>query len=138
MSESIRNRVDELNASSTQVGWRWEWETELSFPYSVSPASVSAVLLFTSPYGPELDTATVAGAWPAGAQLPSPIPEPGTLAVILAGAAFLGISSILKQSYLRPAWGRQSMTPAGGPLQAAGLCGIENVRQYVFLLLCLV
>jgi hypothetical protein len=82
------DEVDDLSVAA-QAGWRWDVDPAYSFPYSVDPAAISAVLIFTSPYGPEMDNATVSGKWPAGGeggpQLPSPVPEPATTAILLAG-----------------------------------------------------
>ena len=47
----------------------------------------SDVLLFTSPAGPQWDSATVAGAIPATKDLPSPLPEAASLALLALGAA---------------------------------------------------
>ena len=50
--------------------------------------STSDVLLFTSPFPPELDTATVSGgAHIKTENLPSPTPEPATFALLAVGAA---------------------------------------------------
>ena len=78
--------VDTIGAASTQAGWDFT-DAQMHYP------SVSAVLFFTSPNLPELDTATASGAYPTNPQtlpsemLPSPsnIPEPATLALLGTG-----------------------------------------------------
>lgn len=50
----------------------------------------SDVLLFTSPDGPEWDSATVGGDWTASGDVPSPgVPLPATLALLTAGSSML-------------------------------------------------
>ena len=49
----------------------------------------SAILFFTSAAAPELDSATVAAAWSATHDLPSPLPEPATLSLLALGAGFV-------------------------------------------------
>ncbi len=51
------------------------------------PGSSSDILFFTSPYGPTMHTSSVLGSVTATANLPSPAPEPGTIA--LAGIGFV-------------------------------------------------
>ncbi|KPK84766.1 MAG: hypothetical protein AMJ81_04845 [Phycisphaerae bacterium SM23_33] len=66
------------------AGWNFNDPT-LSHP------SVSDVLLFTSRFGPELDTATVSGSYALAATeyLPSPLPEPAALSLLAAGAVLV-------------------------------------------------
>jgi len=77
----IPDGVDIVGAGSTQAGWDF---TLGQMAYSVTPPAISSVLLFSSPYGPELDSATVSGWQTASGQLPSPIPEPATMLVFSA------------------------------------------------------
>jgi hypothetical protein len=50
----------------------------------------SSVLIYTSPFAPETDSATLqGGALTASARLPSPVPEPGTCLLVLASAGVL-------------------------------------------------
>jgi hypothetical protein len=53
--------------------------------------SRSVVLLYTSPFSPELDSSSVTGSYAMGATvlLPSPTPEPMTLALVVAGMSVL-------------------------------------------------
>jgi len=82
---------DVLAPTSTQAGWDF---TQMQMAWSPGPdpaPAISAVLYFTSPYGPELDSTTVSGWQPGAGQLPSPLlPEPTTAAVILVG--MIGLS----------------------------------------------
>ena len=74
--------VDVLTPASTQAGWNFTLG-QMAYP------SVSAILLFSSPYGPELDRTTVSGWQTASGWLPSPVPEPATLTLMAVGAAWL-------------------------------------------------
>jgi len=75
--------LDVLDSTSTQAGWDF---TEMQMAYSVDPPAISAVLFFTSPYGPGLKSVTVSGWQPGTGELPSPcVPEPTTAAILLAG-----------------------------------------------------
>lgn len=57
------------------------------FSPTVQIGEHSAILYFTSPFAPEFDNGTVTGWMPAGTQnVPSPVPEPGTLALLAGGA----------------------------------------------------
>jgi hypothetical protein len=78
------------------AGWNFNDPT-LNYP------SVSDVLLFTSPFRPEWDTATVSGSMALHdtQSMPSPVPEPATL--LLAGLG--GAAAILS--------GRRRRLPAG-------------------------
>jgi len=73
--------VDPSNSSFAPFTAGWD------FNPSVYVGDTSSVLYFSSPYGPEWDTSTVTGYFTAGdTQLvPSPLPEPGTLALLCIG-----------------------------------------------------
>jgi hypothetical protein len=66
------------------VGWVFSDPT-------LNYGSVSDVVIFTSPFGPEQDTATVSGSYALydTQYLPSPVPEPIALVLLGAGAAVL-------------------------------------------------
>ncbi len=71
-----------LPVTPTQAHWSF-------FGPTIGAGQVSEILLFTSLVGPELDTATVAGDWAATMPLPSPTPEPATLALLTIGAGYM-------------------------------------------------
>jgi hypothetical protein len=58
----------------------------------------SDILIYTSPKGPEFDNASIQGGSSLGAQrlLPSPIPEPATLALGIIGGAVLLLSRLAR------------------------------------------
>jgi hypothetical protein len=61
----------------------------------VKSGQSSKVLFFTSPYGPEMDSASIHGSLNASTMsVPSPVPEPGTL--LLSLTAFGGIVAIVR------------------------------------------
>ena len=82
----VPDGTDVIDATSTQAGWDF---TQGQMAYATGPdppPAISAVLFFTSPCGPELDRTTASGAYPGLGWVASPlIPEPGTLAILLAG-----------------------------------------------------
>ena len=66
------------------------------FTTSVKSGSFSNILLYTSPFGPELDNATILGYSADTHLLPSPLPEPATL-MLMGG----GLAAILWQARRR-------------------------------------
>jgi len=68
--------------SSTSVAWDFN-QGDLTNGLS------SAVLFFTSAAAPELDTATVMAQLPNTQLLPSPLPEPATIGLVLAGVCVM-------------------------------------------------
>ncbi len=76
------------DGSAPPTSARWAF---MNAPY-LPTGQASEVLFFTSPGAPELDSATITGAWTASGLAPSPsnqipVPEPATL-------AFLGLSAL--------------------------------------------
>ena len=59
----------------------WKFISSMKYP------GFSNILIYTSPYGPELDNATVLGYSADTHSVPSPTPEPATLALMAAGLA---------------------------------------------------
>ena len=57
----------------------WKFIPSMKYP------AFSNILIYTSPYGPELDNATVGGYSFDTHSVPSPTPEPATLALVAAG-----------------------------------------------------
>ncbi len=62
---------------------------DFTAPGAIPNGSSSAVLFFTSSAAPHLDSATVAAGWSNMHDLPSPLPEPATLGLVLAGAGMM-------------------------------------------------
>jgi len=78
----------DVNPSNSAFGYLtagWDFNT------GVYEDEISPVLYFSSPFGPEWDTASVTGTMSAGDTklMPSPAPEPGTIALLAVGAAAL-------------------------------------------------
>jgi hypothetical protein len=63
---------------------RWSYTGTL-----LAPGGNSEVLIFTSPYGPEKESASLIGGITNAQQLPSPVPEPATLVLVGIGAMAL-------------------------------------------------
>jgi len=59
----------------------WKFIPSMKYP------AFSNILIYTSPYGPELDNATVLGYSADTHSVPSPMPEPATLALMAGGLA---------------------------------------------------
>jgi len=81
----ISSDLASIGSASAHWGFGWASGSE------IAPGSHSTVLLFTSPNEPEWNSATVTnGGLPVpGADMPSPVPEPGSLSVIFLGSALL-------------------------------------------------
>ena len=60
----------------------WEF---IGGTWQINYGDTSDVLLFTSPYAPEWDFATLSGHYLVIRQLPSPTPEPATLGLLIIG-----------------------------------------------------
>ena len=60
----------------------WEF---IGGTWQINYGDTSDVLLFTSPYAPEWDFATLSGQYLDTEQLPSPTPEPATLGLLIIG-----------------------------------------------------
>lgn len=73
----------------TSVGWNYASDNRLIYDYPNTGGRASDVLFFTSPFGPEWDSATVSGNLFDSDTLPSPLPEPATLALLGLGAAVM-------------------------------------------------
>ena len=75
--------VDPSNSAFAPFTAGWDFDP------AVYVGETSAVLYFSSPFGPELDTASVTGYFSTGdtQMMPSPMPEPGTLALLAVGFA---------------------------------------------------
>jgi len=69
---------------------KWVFQPGVFSSSSTSyPTAPSAVLYFTSPHEPEWDNATATGAGYDTQSMPSPAPEPATVAMLALGAAFV-------------------------------------------------
>jgi hypothetical protein len=55
----------------------------------LAPTMTSEILIFTSPHGPEFDTASLLGGINNTQMLPSPVPEPTSVVLFILGAAAL-------------------------------------------------
>ena len=75
----------EINPSSVF----WEFIGGTGGANQINYGDTSDVLLFSSPHGPELDYATLSGEVPDEGFLPSPAPEPATIAILAIGALAL-------------------------------------------------
>lgn len=56
----------------------------------------SSILVFTSPFPPEFDTASVGGSLGAMGQLPSPVPEPSSVLLLFAAATLLAATGVYR------------------------------------------
>ncbi len=77
--------LDEINHSSVL----WEFIGGVGGANQINYGDIGDVILFSSPYGPEWDSATLSGEVPDTETLPSPIPEPATLGLLTVGAVVL-------------------------------------------------
>jgi len=68
-----------VSAVTFSAYWRFTTPT-------LNYGGTSDVLYFTSPYGPEWETATLSGGYADTRDLPSPAPEPATLMLLAAGS----------------------------------------------------
>jgi len=80
---------DIYGVGSSSIQWIWA----LLGGEEIDPTERSSILLYTSPDGPQWDTATMLNGGvptPVG-KLPSPTPEPATIALMATGLALVGI-----------------------------------------------
>jgi len=81
------NSPDTYNRNPSSVKWNFPLvDPQIDFNER------SNILIFTSDGSPEYDSATVAGVFPTSQQLPSPAPEPASLAILAAASAFCMLS----------------------------------------------
>ena len=74
--------LDEINPSSVL----WEFIGGVGGADQINYGEIGDVILFSSPYGPEWDSATLSGEVPDTEELPSPTPEPATVGLLAVGA----------------------------------------------------
>lgn len=87
---SFLDGVD-INPSSSYFPSATSAKWDFQDPNIPSGGAASDILFFTAPFGPETDNATLQGGWVVTEQLPSPVPEPATLCMMLLAAAMLGL-----------------------------------------------
>lgn len=85
VSGGVSHDLASIGSSSAHWGFGWSAGEE------IPAGSNSTVLIFTSPNGPQWNSATVTdGGLPVpGGDLPSPVPEPGSLVLVLIGGALV-------------------------------------------------
>ncbi len=81
----VGNAPTTMNINPSSVLWDFPGPTDPQLNYDQR----SDILIFTSPHGPEWDTASASGVWPDTQSLPSPTHEPGTMLLLGFGVFFL-------------------------------------------------
>ncbi len=68
---------------------------------TLAPGSHSDIVFFTSPFGPTMHSSSVLGSFTATANLPSPVPEPGTITLSTIAVVCVLAASCLRRRRLR-------------------------------------
>ncbi len=89
----LHDPVTELFVGAGPTSAAWDFTASSPLPVGVT----SAVLIFTSAAGPEWDTGTTHGAFADEQALPSPAPEPASLALMAMGLGVMGSRQLTRK-----------------------------------------
>jgi len=89
----LHDPADELFVGAPPTSAAWDFSAATPLPSGVT----SAILIFTSAAGPEWDTGTTHGVFADQQALPSPAPEPASLALMAMGLGAMGSRKLTRK-----------------------------------------